>query len=102
MVAATVVVVALGPTEVVDGDSVGANWVSVTVPAEVSDFASSSGGEHELAIPPSSSRAPKGVAIFAHRGQRLGSPSGASGSSGGGKTPIAEDHTPRLVNWIVL
>ena len=100
MVAATVVVVALGPTEVVDGDSVGASS-AVAVPIGPTDFASSSGGEHAFAIPPITISAPKGVAIFAHRGHRLGRAVWARGSSGEGKAPIAEDHTPRRMNWIV-
>lgn len=101
VVAATVVVVGLAPIEVVDGDSVGAISAVVTAVIGLTSFASSSGGAHALAIPPNTISAPKGVAIFAHRGHRLGLAFWARGSSGGGKTPIPEDHTPRRVNWIV-
>ena len=81
--AATVTVVALTTIEMVDGESDGTTSVVVTVATELTDFASSSGGEHALAIPLTSITALNGVAIFAHSGHRLGRAPGVRGSSGG-------------------
>lgn len=85
VMAGTVIVVAL---TTIDVGSVVATAVPAGVVAEATDFASSSGGEIAVAIPPTSISAPNGVAILAHSGQRLDGALAVRGSSGGGNSLI--------------